>query len=78
MYKVKRVSNKLIAFDVIGNEIENLKSDFEFDFADLKGIKLSEVTDIQRLRQMIPKFQFSSGLRNTIENRIKELEYLTK
>ena len=78
MYKVKRISNKLIAFDVIGNEIENLKSDFEFDFADLKGVKLSEVTDCNRLRQMIPKFLFSSGLRNCIENRIKELEYLTQ
>jgi len=78
MYKVKRLSNKLIAFDETGNQIENLKSDFVFDFADLKGVKLSEVTDCNRLRQMLPKFQFSSGLRNTIENRIKELEYLTQ
>jgi hypothetical protein len=78
MYKVKRLSNKLIAFDETGYQIENLKSDFVFDFADLKGVKLSEVTDCNRLRQMLPKFQFSSGLRNTIENRIKELEYLTK
>jgi 6-pyruvoyl-tetrahydropterin synthase len=78
MYKVKRVSNKLIAFDETGYQIENLKSDFVFDFSDLKGVKLSEVTDCNRLRQMIPKFQFSGGLRNTIENRIKELEYLTQ
>ena len=78
MYKVKRLSNKLIAYDETGYQIENLKSDFVFDFADLKGVKLSEVTDCNRLRQMIPKFQFSSGLRNTIENRIKELEYLTQ
>jgi hypothetical protein len=78
MYKVKRVSNKLIAYDETGNQIENLKSDFEFDFADLKGVKLSQVTDCNRLRQMTFKFRFSSGLRNTIENRIKELEYLTK
>jgi hypothetical protein len=78
MYKVKRLSNKLIAYDDTGNQIENIKSDFVFDFSDLKGVKLSDVTDINRLRQMIPKFQFSSGLRNTIENRIKELEYLTQ
>jgi hypothetical protein len=78
MYKVKRLSNKLIAYDETGNQIENVKSDFVFDFADLKGVKLSEVTDCNRLRQMISKFQFSSGLRNTIDNRIKELEYLTK
>jgi hypothetical protein len=78
MYKVKRISNKLQAFDIIGNQVENLKSDFIFDFGDLKGVELSRVNDVNRLRQMLPKFQFSSGLRNCIENRIKEIEYLTK
>jgi hypothetical protein len=78
MFKVKRISNRLQAFDVIGNQVENLKSDFKFDFGDLKGVELSRVNDAQRLQQMLPKFQMSSGLRNCIENRIKEIEYLTK
>jgi hypothetical protein len=78
MFKVKRISNRLQAYDVIGNEVVNLKSDFKFDFADLKGVELSRVNDAQRLRQMLPKFQMSTGVRNLIENRIKEIEYLTK